>query len=256
MHWTEQLLNKGIEGFKNKHSGSSCLIIGNGPSTKELIKIKAFLKSTFDVIIGVNQAHQSFDKQMDYHMVLERRPFKITESLRTGDYDTDMPRIIDRHEDAVVLFPQGYNYYTTLRADKQVDDIREIKPDKGLMFSCGKGIPIGTVVLQALHFACFIGCTDIFLIGTEFCWKDNFNDHFYGNLGYRDKHDHKKILLHNSDPFNTVMVGDMETTDDFIHTAKYIDRVIEELCRPAGIEVFIMCDSLITKAKKYDLDKI
>jgi len=231
---------------EGKYPDAKALIIGCGPTTNQL---KEKHLDRFDVVIGVNMSFVRFDPYLTYHLVIEDTPWGLIKQMNKMNLRNDLPRLVSGN--IIEKYPQHLNLIPANR----VHDNPDIKHyNNGLMWSFGYRAD-SSVALQALHWACILGCTDIRFIGTELCWRKNFNDHFYGDEGYRDKNETNKLIFPASGyTFCTEKLkGGVESFQTFIDTADFIDRVIVKLCEPAGIKVYDYSNGLISKAQKVKL---
>jgi hypothetical protein len=251
------------DAFKNTFLGKSALVISSGHSTEKLLKYKDHIKEKFDVVIVVNYAFQFFDDVMDFHVMVEKisKSSKINNTmpdlLQNGNYRTDVPRIINWK--GIDQYDKRYNLHKTGRCNfNGKPNIREYKHNgqAGLLTGpvSSQGFALGSVTLSAMHFAAILGVSDIYLIGAEFIFKDDF-DHFYKDRVYRDR----QVLLKKS---NRHIIVDMEhngrtykTTKYFAESAKHIDSIVEKQFNEAGINVFDFSDGLISNVKKLDVDE-
>lgn len=241
--------------FKNKHPGKSFLLIGCGNSASELIPYKKEL-SFFDVIIGANKSFVEFDSVMTYHLISEKitnaNAEIFTKILNAGDFNRDLPRFINYK--GLSFFDQNkYNIIPITRSNHNGNlDIKSYTSSVNGINSEGfftgpvgsDKFSLGTVMLQALHMACMMGAKKVYTIGADLVFKNNF-DHFYNDRIYRDKKIGKKENQH-----TIISVGGLETTRYFYESAGFLDNVIDNICRPLGIEVYDMSDGLIKKATK------
>ena len=109
------------DDFKDKHAGSNVLIISSGPSTKDLIKYRDKLREHFDVIIGVNRTCIDFEDVMDYHMIMEKSPKFLVESIfEQREYRRDLTRVLNF--DNIEFFPKDFPVVKVFR-------IYDPKPD-------------------------------------------------------------------------------------------------------------------------------
>lgn len=241
--------------FKNKYVGQSVLIIGTGHSTKNLIKYKDKLRDKFDVIIGLNFSTLDFEKQLHFHMILEKNPIRSYEAMKTEKYRLDLPRILNWK--SLKKFPDDILAIKATRSNFGGKfDIREYHngEQEGLLMGPqgNKNLSIGSVALNALHFACIIGSDKVYMIGADLLFRDEY-DHYYPDSHYRKS----KTKLANRSPIISVDHDGKEykTTRFFQESAGYIDSIISTKCKTEGIEVFDFSDGLITAATKLDLDK-
>jgi len=77
-------------------------------------------------------------------------------------------------------------------------------------------------------------------------------DHYYNDRAYRNGKPGP-----NKSPITKVTKNGKiyETTTHFRDSAEYLDKVINTMCRPVGIEVYTFSDSLLTAPMQVDIDK-
>lgn len=245
------------EEFTNRHLYSSALIIGTGPSTELLVKYKDQLRCKFGVIIGLNFATNDFEDILDYHMIMEKDPDRAyTEMHRERKrFRDDLPRILNWK--TLDKFPQDLNIYKAVRTNFGFKhDIEKYNHNgcEGLLVGPQdpKGLSSGTVMLNAMHFACIMGCVDIYMIGADLMFK-GANDHYYPDNNFYRKSQTKPA---NRSPIvKTKYKGkDVETTEFFVYSAKYIDEIVDQ-CKKLDIDVYDFSDGLLEKPIKLDLDE-
>lgn len=242
------------DGYKD----SSVLIIGTGISTKNLIKYKSELRKRFDIIIGLNFAIKDFEDILDFHIVMEKAPIGIEKEMAQNGYRRDLIRVLNYK--AIKFFPDDIpiikarrEYFNgehlinkyRLYGYEGLLEVRK-KAEFGRLF-------YGTVLLQAIHFACILGSTNIFLSGADLMFKDGV-DHYYGDRYYRDpvitpEKSRSKII---SFKHNGV---DVTSTHVFRRSAKIINAIITGECRPSGIRVFDLSKGLLSSAIQIDIDE-
>jgi hypothetical protein len=240
--------------YKNKYVGGSALVIGTGLSTTSLIKYKDRIKSKFDVIIGLNFSTKDFEDEMTHHLVLEKNPVQTYTQMKENKFRRDLPRILNFK--SLHRFPKNANIIKATRSFfSGKPNIREYhwRDEEGFMNGPPdkQGLSLGSVGLHGLHLAGIMGCSHIYLIGIDFIFGKR-DDHYYKDRYYRDnaKEEHKSPLTkveHNGKIY--------QTTNYFRDSAKLVDKVIETMCRPNGIEVFSFSDGLVASARKLDLDE-
>ena len=255
------LNNSSVDSFKNKHVGGKILIVGCGNSAAKLIPYKNKVHNYFDAVIGANKAFVEFDSIMDYHLVAEKVTERIKDLFATilnvGDFNVNTPRMINFK--GIRFFDENkYNLFPITRGKHNGDvDLRSYSKthvDGSITVGFLSGPPgsdnfsLGTVMMQSIHLACILGALDIYMIGADMVFKNNF-DHFYNDRIYRDK-----IIGKKSNQHKIVKVGELESTRYFVESAKFLDGFIDGNLKQKGINVYDFSDGLITKAKKLDLD--
>jgi len=246
--------------FKNKHINGKILIFGCGNSVAKFIPLKERLHDYFDVIIGCNKAFTEFDSIMDYHLVTEKTSkengYDLSKILNDGNYNEAMPRLINKK--GLDFYDKNkYNIMPITRKHHDGNpDLRSYESTNNGKEQAGfftgppgtKGLSLGSVLLQAIHFACILGTSDIYLIGADMCFKGQW-DHFYKDRYYRDFRGPKAEYRP-----KIVKVDGFETTKYFAQTATYMDHVIEAMCSPLKINISDFSDGLISKANKLNID--
>lgn len=252
----------------DKHCGKSCLIIGNGPSTN-LLKNYNFV-SKFDIILGINFAFLLFERYLDYQIFLEERANDISKKIIERDYRKDLPIILNR-----VLADKIVSEHK-LKTNQDIyvfeRKICNMKPALGgnILFEGYSGqrrYLVGTVLLQTIQIAAIMGFKHIYLVGAELLWKTNRyfyrqDEHKYQESDItskiRDAIDNITVAHTNKikAPQNVILkINDGFTTLMYYKTAQYIDKFIEEQCKPNNIEVYDFSDGLIAKAVQLNIDE-
>lgn len=252
------------EIFKNKYLGKSALVISSGHSTRQILERKEEIRKKFDVIIVVNYAFQYFDDICDFHLVVEKVSEKakinnfIYKLLIDGDYSKDVVRVVNWK--GIGEYGKKYNLCKTARfAFHGNPNIREYKYKGGeglLVGTTGsQGFAVGSVTLSAMHFAGILGVDDIYIIGSEFIFKDEF-DHFYKNNDrmYRDR---QKLIYTKANRHKiidaTYKGKTYKTTQYFVESAVCLDNMIANVFVKQGVRVFDFSDGLISNAEKLDI---
>lgn len=238
--------------LKDKHLGRSCLIIGSGTSTKDLISYKNKIRNKFDVVIGINLTTMEFEEQMDYHLIVEKNPEKMYKPMSDGThkYRKDLPRVLNWK--AIRHFPKDIKIYKLIRCSfGGKPNIIEYSYGgyEGLLTGPQDktGLSAGTATMQAFHLACIMGCKKIFLVGADLMFKGQ-DDHFY-----KDNQFYRKSLTKIGNRSPVVKLGNIETTEFFLNSAGFIDSIVEKLCKSAGIDVYDFSGGLLKKPQKLDI---
>lgn len=170
-----------LQTFNNKHKGQRCFVIGNGPSLKaeDLNKINSF----GDISFASNKIYYIFKStkwRPNYYVMIDR--------VGLGKDDESLKKIMGS---ACSLFLADY-HYTNWKENKEVNYfsmVNKIYEDKKIDFSedITKGIASGrTVTYAILQLACYMGFSEIYLLGVDFTWGENGSDtHFCKD--YSDK---------------------------------------------------------------------
>jgi len=240
--------------FKNKFVGKRVLIIGTGMSTKKLVKYKH--KLNFDAVIGLNFSTVDFEDQITHHLILEKNPINSYADMikNPNKYSKVTPRILNFK--GLHRFPEYLNIVKTTRTNFDgKPNIREYRANgcEGLLAGPRnkQGLMVGTVALQAIHFAGILGCKELYIAGADLVFGKKF-DHYYEDRSYRDSKGGK-----NKSPIIKLARGGTtyDTTEYFRDSAVYLDKVVNTMCRPAGMEVYSFSEGLLTAPIKLDIDK-
>ncbi len=249
------------EVFANSAKNKKVLIISSGDSTLKALKYKSKLRNKFDIVICVNYSFRDFDDIIDYHVVVERTleidPISVARSLSEKEFRTDVPRIVSWN--GIHMYDKKYNMYKTTRSNFNFSpDIRKYKHNgsEGLLYWKPRisRWSTGTVVLSVMHFACILGSSDIYLIGSDLCFKSEF-DHYYKDKIYRDKKEFSKFARKHRVGIVDVEHGGkkVQTSDLFRDSAETLNELIPTLFK--GVSVYDFSDGLITTAINLDIDK-
>lgn len=244
--------------FEGSKPNSRVLIIASGHSTSKLLPLKEKARKHFDVVIACNYAFEYVDDIIDFHIVTEKTSkdsLNTIHKILAGDFRTDVPRMVNWK--GIELYPKKYNLLKTTRANFDMKpNIRKYQHNdqEGLLVGpAGKqGFALGSVSLSALHFATMLGAAEIYMVGADMCFKDQY-DHFYKDRIYRDR----PKQLKKSNAHNIIKVElnghTYETTEFFKESAEYIDRILSTLFQ--NIKVFDFSDGLLTVPTKLNIDE-
>ncbi len=257
-----------ISVLEGRHPGSRFLIVGTGPSAKEILRWDDRLHERYDVVVALNGAILHL-KTYDYFLTVESKAH-LWEwyRVRTPDHvircvsesGTRLAREDDADNDQQRLYLLRHVY-------KEPVDIRHYKNAAGeeglLVGPRGEtGLGPGTVTLAAIHFASMLGAESVHVIGADLHFRGGIQ-HFYGENEY-GTHEVEGKRYHRLDAetrLNPIVYAPhprsgetVETTLHFRESADFIDTVIHERLAPAGIEVVDFSDGLISAAEHRDLD--
>ncbi|KKL26260.1 hypothetical protein LCGC14_2397070, partial [marine sediment metagenome] len=212
-------------------------------STLKALKYKSKLRNKFDIVICVNYSFRDFDDIIDYHVVVERTleidPISVARSLSEKEFRTDVPRIVSWN--GIHMYDKKYNMYKTTRSNFNFSpDIRKYKHNgsEGLLYWKPRisRWSTGTVVLSVMHFACILGSSDIYLIGSDLCFKSEF-DHYYKDKIYRDKKEFSKFARKHRVGIVDVEHGGkkVQTSDLFRDSAETLNELIPTLFKGVSV---------------------
>jgi hypothetical protein len=247
------------EIFEGTRPNSKILIISSGHSTSSILAHKETLRKKFDVIIACNYAFEFFDDIIDFHLVTEKTSkdaknmvYKI---LGKQAFRGDVPRIINWK--GIELYPTGYKYIKATRSNFNfTPNIYKYKHNKQEGFLVGppgkQNFSLGSVTLSAMHFSAMLGAAEMYLIGADMCFKNQF-DHFYNDKIYRERPEGlKKANAHNIVQVN-LHGQTYETTEFFKQSAEYIDSVVATLFK--DIKIFDFSNGLLTAPIKLNTEE-
>lgn len=248
-----------VEG---KFPGSKVLIVGSGPSTNQLIPYKNLIRKYFDSVIVCNYAFKEFDQQADVHLVTEKTSKTSTNEvykwLNCGKYRTDVVRILNWK--GIEYYDTKYNIHKVNRAsfcNTGGVDIRRYNngSEEGLLQGIPgtQGFSLGTVMLCAMHLATILGAKEVYTIGADLCFKDEF-DHFYKDDVYRNRP--AKVKLKNAHRIiETELKGKrVKTLQYFKESAELIDQLIPTVF--GSVKVVDFSDGLLRAPIKCCLSNI
>lgn len=243
--------------FENKYPDSKVLIIGGGHSTKSILEYKKEIRKKFDIIIACNYSFQFFDDIIDFHIVTEKTSKTssntVYQALSSENFSEKVIRIVNWK--GLELYPKKYNLIKTNRSNFGFKcNIKKYKSNDGeglLIGPVGKqNFSLGSVLLSSMHFSTILGAKEIYTIGADMCFKNNF-DHFYDDRAYRDSiakknNMHKIIKVY-------VDNREYETTEFFKESAEYIDVVIPTLFK--DIKIYDFSDGLLKMPIKLNIEE-
>ena len=244
---------KDPSALKNKHKNGDILIIGTGMSTNGFKKYKEKINDKFDAVIGVNFCILNFEDVLTYHIIIEKNSVALYNYMKKNIQicRKNVPRIINYK--GIHRYPKELNLMKTTRTNFNGKiNIRNYVNNDCNGFLSGplnkQNLSVGSVALQAIHFAAILGALNVYLIGVDLVLDKKF-DHYYQDRRYRNNT--KKGPA--DSPIIKIKHNNVnrETLEYFRDSADYINFVIENLCRPFGIEVYNFSnDSLVSAAKK------
>ena len=223
------------------------------------------LKDNFDCIIAVNSAFKYFDDIIDFHIIVEKvsptSSNKIFEELNSNVdiYSKTTPRLFNWK--GIGFYDQSYNIHKLTRSNfNHAPNVREyvFNKSKGLLTgpASDSNFALGSVTLGAMHFAGILGARDIYLIGADMFFRNEY-DHFYNDKMYTGAGAQSHIKEK-----NRVKVVDIDfngksykTTDYFRDSAKCIDDMINGPFADAGISVHDFSNGLLKSAIAEDISK-
>lgn len=230
--------------FEGKHPKSKVLIIGSGPSTEDIVKYKDKLKDIFDVVMVLNYSFKFFDDYVDYHLVTEKSSKSslnlVPVWMHKAKCNKKVPRIINWK--GIERYPQDLNLHKLQRCPiGQKFNPRKYKSDgnEGLIVGpvSYQNFSVGSSMLCAMHFAMMIGASDIYLIGADMLFRDEY-DHWYKDKFYREPAKGTKDINHHDIVEVECNGKTYQTTAYFKETAEFIDQVIPTLFRDAKVYDF------------------
>lgn len=173
-----QITYNRLHKFKMRYKGQRCFLIGNGPSLRaeDLDKIA----ENQDISFACNRIHLIYDStkwRPDFYFLIDGKEFEYNKRyLCTENQISFVKDFIgnDILPDNKCVFPfrnKDYKFYP---------GYPQFSPD--VTDCCYGG---RTTMYQMIQFACFMGFSEIYLLGVDFSWGENGeNTHFVN--GYTD----------------------------------------------------------------------
>lgn len=172
-----------LAAYKNRYQGQRCFIIGNGPSlcVSDLEKLKDFKEICF----GSNRIYRIYEQtkwRPAYYVAID------TMGMKKPDMD-----FLHQHADAS-FFIADY-YYADIDKIENATGFRMINRiysnNENIYFSndITEGVASGrTVTYAMLQLACYMGFTEIYLLGVDFSWGEDGRDtHFCKDYSNADE---------------------------------------------------------------------
>lgn len=158
--------------YKDRYKGQRCFIIGNGPSLQanDLERLNQFGEKCFGAN-GICHMYQETAWRPDYYVLIDVMGFKIFyDYIREHGDDTFF--IAD-------YFYAELNHVEGINRFSELNKIYDGPPD--FSSDITKGIVSGkTVTYAMLQIACYMGFSEIYLLGVDFSWNENGKSpHFY-----------------------------------------------------------------------------
>lgn len=253
--------------LEGRHPGSRILVVGTGPSAKEVLRFDDRLRDRYDVVIALNGSILHL-ATYDYFLTVESKAH-LWEwyRLRTPDHVircvSESGTRLAREDDADNDQPRLYLLRHAYREPVDIRHYRNAAAEEGLLVGPrgATGLGPGTVTLAAMHFASMLGADAVHVIGADLHFRSGVQ-HFYGENEY-GTHEVDGKRYHRLDAetrLNPIVqtthprTGEtVETTLHFRESATFIDTVIRDVMTPAGVEVVDFSDGLITAADRKDL---
>lgn len=219
--------------LKNRHAGKRCFVLGNGPSLKNTDL--SLLGN--EVTIGAN----SFYKHPQAEMVRLKYlcigdPYFMQETPQTIAWHNTLCEKLPEaafilHQDAQplveknALYPGREKYFVRVGLTTSTANFARIDFTRAL----NVGVTTGTLV--AIPLAMYLGCTEIYLVGFDANWLDNYD----GSYHFYDQHE----LF---PEFDSVAADSRGFTyeDELVSVLREYQshRLLQELARSRGIKLF------------------
>ena len=207
------------------------LIIGAGPSARDLLPYKAQLKDFFDGIIILNGVFLLFDDIATHHLITEKRLTEL-DILNEGDYRLDLPRLVNFKSLNMKLYNKKYELVPVTRAPIPPNfNYREYiltNNQNGLLIGPvgSQKTALGGVALNAIHQACILGASRIYLSGIDLCFTKEW-DHAMLDRFYRDG---KSVHPQAAQAVSTNWKGkQIESTGYMVESVPVIDEAIRTI---------------------------
>lgn len=158
-----------IESLKGRHAGKRCFILATGPSLR-LEDVEALRG---EITIGVNRIYNLYPKSMfrpTYYMALDPDVYKNMEEDHITDYPGLAQRevffnsIVSRRIPGVCYLPLSYQNHWFRAYEPGFPHEKNLKFSDDLLFGLYDKY---TVTVSAIETAIYMGCTEIYLLGTD-----------------------------------------------------------------------------------------
>lgn len=169
-------LHKELEVYKDKHKGERCFIIGNGPSltVEDLEKLRTNKEITF----GSNRIY------LIYKDTLWRPTYYVAiDALGIQHSDIGMAQCLNETAFVADFYYINLPHMEGINRFSMLNKIYDADEDIYFSDDITKGIASGrTVTYAMIQLACFMGFSDIYLLGVDFSWGEGGQDtHFCKN---------------------------------------------------------------------------
>jgi hypothetical protein len=186
--------HKELAVYKDMHKGKRCFVIGNGPSlcAEDLDKLKCSGEITF----------ASNNIFYIYNQTQWRPSYYVA-----TDIDDRMKDYIKSNGDDS-FFITAYSYCNDFKFDNvnHISMINKINEDFDISFSddITVGVVSGkTVTYAMLQIACYMGFSEIYLLGVDFTWGENGNDtHFCKGYDGKDNYFRTQAVKYEEEIYN------------------------------------------------------
>lgn len=255
-----------VSRLEGRHPGSRVLIVGTGPSARQVIPYDARLHERFDLVVGLNGSVMHL-RDLDYFLSVESKAylwewyFHPTPPHVTRCVSESGARLASEAgrpdtQPALFLIRHVYEHPVDIRR------YRNAAGEEGLLVGPRgeTGLGRGTVTLQAIHFAAMLGAREISLVGADLHFRDGVQ-HFYGANEYGThvvggRRYHALDVQNRLNPIvevrHPVSGRTVETTLHFRESAEFIDEVIATVLPAHGIAVTDFSHGLISAARPLD----
>lgn len=215
IHDEKQHIFDKLSIFKNMYSGRRCFLIGNGPSLSEIDLEKIYEEN--EISFGLNRIHiiyKNTNWRPDFYFLNDGKEYEYNkEYLGVGNqvnFIKDFIGIEDTKNSGKTFYYKGAdeNYYPGF--PKFSSDITQ---------ECYGG---RTTMYQMIQFACYMGFSEIYLLGVDFSFGEDGRDaHFskdYGlgengkredytvGVAFRKEVEHAYISARNYAEFNGIKI--------------------------------------------------
>lgn len=169
-----------ILSFKDMHKGKRIFIVATGPSLKVEQVNKIYQNN--EISISMNRIYHIFDKtkwRPTYYVASDGQAIRTYEATQM-----DKPDFADTEK----FFSDNYVRFWNNDLDDSYHCFRQIQDMTHIGFTSdfSKEVYSGSSVVHAcIQLAVYMGASEIYLLGCDFSFSNNFssqNDHFYGNI--------------------------------------------------------------------------
>jgi len=183
-----------VEHHRGQFQGQTALIVLGGPSGKDWERLYEELNP--DVLIGVNAVGANTDK-LDFWLCTENMNYPFQQAFKGNERYQEMMRnfnnakakvrIVNKKSIGLLTFPRDVvKIQRWGREVEHLDNFTFREYGNGLINGARmqrqdriRDLRVGTVGLQALHWAGILGVSEVHTIGFDLCYRKEDKHHWY-----------------------------------------------------------------------------
>jgi len=254
-----------IEEMQNLFHGGRGLWIGSGPSSGKLLQKPPRWFSRYDFVVVANGAHVRFES-----LAAASKPGWIWICIESTGCRFDWFYTVNRVAYPIQLaHHRNWEFANPEKAAAFMDGImipvnrnkhgEKFEPrEYDLGFHSGpvqkSGVAAGTVTMQVMHLAAYMGASHLDMAGVEFC-AVNDEWHFYEDLHSSLERYRESATGKYSKHIMRVELDGNEwwTHSHFLESPPYIDYAYKRFIEPCGMTCARFCSSLIKEIPKVEM---